>query len=116
MTKLLVCMPLLLAACAKKHEAVPAASRAPYQIDVTERGFEPSDLPVPAGKPVTLVFDRKTDATCAKEIVLDTGDGNKIRKALPLNTPVEIAATFPKSGKLSYACGMDMMKGTITVQ
>jgi plastocyanin domain-containing protein len=114
--KLLVCIPLLLVACAKKDEPKPAPARAQYQIDVTEKGFEPGDLAVPAGKQVTIVFDRKTDATCAKQIVLDTGDGNKIQKDLPLNTPVEIAATFPKAGKLSYACGMDMMKGTITVQ
>ena len=117
MTKLLFCIPLLFA-CSKKEEAKPAAATAqsPYEIDVTEKGFEPGDLAVPAGKPVTLVFDRKTDQTCAKQIVLDAGDGNKIQKDLPLNTPVEIATTFPKAGKLSYACGMDMMKGTITVQ
>ena len=115
MTKLFVCIPLVFAACSKKEPA-PAAAKTPYEIDVTEKGFEPADLSVPAGKPVTIVFDRKTDQTCAKQIVLDTGDGNKIQKDLPLNTPVEVAATFPKAGKLSYACGMDMMKGTITVQ
>jgi hypothetical protein len=31
-------------------------------------------------------------------------------------TPVEIAATFPKAGKLGYACGMDMIKGTVVVE
>lgn len=116
MTKLIICIPLLLAACSKKEAPKPAAARAPYEIDVTENGFEPADLPVPAGTPVTIVFARKTDATCAKKIVLDTGDGNKIEKELPLNKAVEVAATFPKAGKLTYACGMDMMKGTITVQ
>jgi plastocyanin domain-containing protein len=43
-------------------------------------------------------------------------DGQRVEKSLPLNTPVEIAATFSKPGKLTYACGMDMMHGTITVQ
>ena len=120
MKKLLVCLPLVLFAC-KKDEASsskspPPASAGPrVEIAVTENGFEPGDVTVPAGKPVTLVFDRKTDQTCAKQIVLDTGNG-KIEKELPLNTPVEIATTFPKAGKLGYACAMDMMKGTITVQ
>jgi plastocyanin domain-containing protein len=114
MTKL-VYLSLLLAACSKSQAPTPAA-KAPYEIDVTEKGFEPDDLVVPAGKPVTLVFERKTDETCAKQIVLDPGDGHKIQKDLPLHTPVEIATTFAKPGKLSYACGMDMMKGTITVQ
>jgi plastocyanin domain-containing protein len=46
-------------------------------------------------------------AGCGKE---------KIEKTLPLNTPVEVAATFAKAGKLAYACGMDMVHGSITVQ
>ena len=123
MKKLALCIPFLLAACSKKEDAKPApapaattATGARYEIAVTEKGFEPGDVAVPAAKPVTIVFDRKTDETCAKKIVLDTGEGNKVEKDLPLNTPVEIAMTFPKAGKLTYACSMDMMKGTITVQ
>ncbi len=30
---------------------------------------------------MTIVFDRKTDQTCAKQIVLDTGDGHTITQA-----------------------------------
>ncbi len=115
---MLLCLPLVVVAC-KKEEAAKSASPAGgtrFEIAVTENGFEPGDVVVPAGKPVTIVFDRKTDQTCAKQIVLDTGDGKKIEKALPLDTPVEIATTFPTPGKLGYACSMDMMKGTITVQ
>jgi plastocyanin domain-containing protein len=85
------------------------------EISVTKKGFEPESITVPAAKPVTLVFTRKTQATCTKEIVLDVA-GKKIERALPLDTPVEIAVTFPKAGKLSYACGMDMNKGVIVVQ
>ncbi len=43
-------------------------------------------------------------------------DGKKIERALPLDKPVEIAATFPKAGRLGYACSMDMAKGVIVVQ
>ena len=121
MKKLLVCLPLALFACKKDDTSsppsAPTRSAGPrVEIAVTENGFEPGDVSVPAGKPVTIVFDRKTDQTCAKQVVVDTGDGRKIQKDLPLNTPVEIATTFPKAGKLGYACAMDMMKGTITVQ
>ena len=79
------------------------------------RRLNPADVAVPAGKPVTLVFHRETDETCAKEVVLEL-DGKKLEKELPLHEQVEIAATFPKAGKLTYACGMDMVHGTITVQ
>jgi plastocyanin domain-containing protein len=111
MTKLLVCIPLVLLAVRPAD-----AGDARFQIDITEHGFEPKDVAVPAGKPVTIVFDRKTDRTCAKHIVLELGDGKTVEKDLPLDTPVEIAATFAKPGKLTYACGMNMMKGTVTVQ
>ncbi len=124
MTKLLVLAcstTLLVAACGKKDET-PSGSTSKstdpskIQISVTEKGFEPESVEVPSGKPVTLVFTRKTDKTCAKEVILTMDDGKKIEKALPLDTPVELAATFPKAGKLGYACGMDMIKGTIVVQ
>ena len=122
MKKLIVYLPLVLFACKKdepsssKSAPPPATAGSRVEIAVTENGFEPGDVAVPAGKPVTIVFARKTDQTCAKQVVLDTGDGKKIEKDLPLNTPVEIAMTFPKAGKLGYACAMDMMKGTITVK
>ncbi len=108
---------LSIAACGKKDDA-PSASQpskptepTKLQISVTENGFEPESVEVPAGTPVTLVFTRKTDKTCAKEIVLTMDDGQKIEKQLPLDTPVELAATFPNAGKLGYACGMSMLKG-----
>jgi plastocyanin domain-containing protein len=106
---------LLVTACAKKEPA-PVPSNGKVQIAVTEKGFEPDSVDVPAGKPVTIVFTRKTEQTCAKSVVLTLGDGNKVEKQLPLDTPVEVATTFPKPGKLGYACGMDMLKGTIVVQ
>jgi plastocyanin domain-containing protein len=96
---------------------VTAYAEAPRRIaiQVTKRGFDPAEVTVPAKTPVTLVFTRKTDATCAKSIVLTLADGKKIERALPLDTPVEIAATFPKAGTLGYACSMNMTKGTIVV-
>jgi plastocyanin domain-containing protein len=85
------------------------------EITVTEKGFEPEQIKVPANKPVTLVFRRTTDKTCAKQVVIKISDTQKIEKDLPLNKTVEIAATFPKAGQLSYTCSMDMIRGTLTV-
>ena len=126
MTRLLVVFAsiALATACSKKQDSAQPpstpstepADATRFDIKVTENGFEPADVSVPAGKPVTLVFERKTDKTCVKEVILTMDDGKKIEKELPLNTSVELAATFPKAGKLGYACGMDMIKGSITVQ
>jgi plastocyanin domain-containing protein len=62
---------------------------------------------------VKLVVTRKTDRTCAKEIVIkDYG----INRPLPLNEPVSIEFTPRKPGQVRYACGMDMVTGVLVVQ
>ena len=109
----LVVVPV--AACGKKEpdkSGTPAAPAdgARFDVAVTEKGFEPDDVAVPAGRPVTLIFHRETEATCAKQVVLEL-DGKKIEKELPLHQQVEVAVTFAKAGKLTYACGMDMVHG-----
>ncbi len=92
------------------------AQPARIDITVTKQGFNPDSVTVPAKKPVTLVFTRKTDATCAKTVVLTLDDGKKIERALPLDKAVELAVTFPKAGRLTYACSMNMVKGIVSVQ
>ena len=82
-------------------------------IRVTQRGFEPAVVTVPAGKPVTIVVTRKTDRTCVKEFVLAE---HNIHRELPLDHPVEITFTPTHSGELRYACGMDMLAGKIVVR
>ncbi|MGN6107522.1 MAG: cupredoxin domain-containing protein [Kofleriaceae bacterium] len=86
------------------------------ELTVTAKGFEPDKIKVAVGEPLTLVFTRKTDKTCAKNVVVQLGDGKTIKKDLPLDKPVEISATFTKSGELRYACSMDMISGVIAVQ
>lgn len=106
----------LLVGLAAPTAADPKPKDVRLAIQVTTRGFEPDAITVPAKQPVTLVFTRKTDATCTKSIVVQLGDGKKIERDLPLDKPVEIAVTFPKAGRLGYACSMDMNRGTIVVQ
>ena len=82
-------------------------------MQVTSEGFVPAQVKVKAGQPVKLVVTRKTEMTCAKEIVIkDFG----INQPLPLNQPVEITFTPTKAGKFRYACGMDMITGVIIVE
>ena len=85
------------------------------EIAITDKGFEPDKVEVKKGQPVELVFTRKTDQTCIKEVVLDTGS-SKIQKPLPLNKAVTIKTKFTKTGDLKYACNMNMFSGTVTVR
>jgi plastocyanin domain-containing protein len=93
------------------HPAARAA--AVHEIAVTSDGFVPASIKVKRGEPVKLVVTRKTDRTCAKEIVIkDYG----IDRPLPLDEPVTIELTPKKSGQVRYACGMDMVYGLLLVE
>ena len=91
---------------------------APRRIDiaVTEAGFEPKKVSVKMGEDVTLAFTRKTDKTCAKEVIVNVNDTEKVTKELPLNEVIPISVTFAKSGELNYTCGMHMLGGVIVVE
>jgi plastocyanin domain-containing protein len=77
---------------------------------VTDKGFEPQNLRVQKGEPVTLVITRKSDATCATEIVIDEYG---IKTALPLGKAVTVKFTPTKSGQLKYGCAMQKMIGGV---
>ncbi len=82
------------------------------EMTVTEDGFVPSKVKAAKGEKVRLVVTRKTDKTCAKEIVVkDHG----INQPLPLNKAVTVEFTPKKSGEIRYACGMDMISGVVFV-
>lgn len=103
------------AAPAQKPASAPATRNGVQSVNltVTSKGFEPSDVKVKAGQPVRLVVTRKTDKTCATEIVMaDLG----INKPLPMDTPVTVEFTPSESGTLRYACAMDHISGLVTIQ
>ena len=91
----------------------PAAAPARYEILITPSGFSPGTVTIPAGAPVDLVFVRQTDQTCATEVVVPA---LKIRRALPLNQPVVVRLPAQRAGTVSFACGMDMIRGSIVVK
>jgi plastocyanin domain-containing protein len=89
-----------------KDAARPAMKPRVVQIAVTEKGYEPSPIKVKKDEPLELVVTRKTEKTCAKEIVIDE---ENVNLELPLNTPVKVAFTPKKSGTIKYGCAMGKM-------
>ena len=81
-------------------------------MSVTEDGFVPGKVKALKGEKLRLVVTRKTDRTCATEIVIPN---YKINTKLPLNKPVTVELTPKASGEIKYACGMDMITGVILV-
>ena len=83
------------------------------KIEVTDAGFVPPVVTVPHGQPYTLAVTRRTDTTCATEIVFDA-TGQKY--TLPMNETVKIAMPAADAETLEYACGMGMLKGQVVVR
>ncbi len=109
----------VLAACGSDKAAPPSsppAAAPKLSVRVTTKGFEPDRLMVPGGAPVILEFTRTTNETCAKQVVVEVGGGQKVTRELPLDQAVAISATFATGGELRYACGMDMISGVISVR
>ncbi len=126
-------LALSLSACGKSGDDVqaappsetPAAPAQPSQADapippdakrieiaVTDDGFSPADIGVKKGETVVLRFNRTTKSGCLKAIEIpDLG----IKKDLPMNTPVEVAITPQREGKMVLQCWMAMVKASINV-
>lgn len=100
-----------LAGCTRQGTQKPASDQ--IRLEVTDRGFVPAEVVVPKGKPVTLVITRKTDQTCATEIVLPRLNQ---RHALPLDQPVRIEIPEGVQDTLNDARGMNMLGGTIVAR
>jgi plastocyanin domain-containing protein len=98
-----------LAAC-QKHAGLAKATE--IHIDVTDRGFVATGGARRWRGPATLVFTRKTDQTCAKQVVIASLG---VRRDLPLGTAVRIDVPSGHTGTLDYVCGMDMVRGQVTI-
>lgn len=81
-------------------------------VTVTENGFEPNEIKVKDKSHVILQITRKTETTCATNIMLK--DLN-IKKDLPLNQQVDVDLGVLKKGDISFACGMNMITGHIII-
>ena len=110
----LIAIPLI-TACKRGATTAPSPTFGTNRvaITVTDRGFEPARVEVSHGQAVTLVVTRRTHMACAAEMVMpDHG----IRRALPVDEPVEITCTPDMPGEIHYSCGMGMMRGTIVAR
>jgi len=107
----------LLAGCARGGGGGSGAPE--VRIAVTDDGFQPQVARVARGRPVTLLITRRSDHTCATEVVFENGGA---RVELPLGREVRVElpalgdAAKPGPDTLRYACGMDMFQGMIVAK
>ena len=88
--------------------AKPAGPRV-IAIEAGKEGYVPDKITAKPGEQLTLVFTRTFDSECLAQVKLAGG----VVHELPMNKPVELALTMPKEGKVTFACGMDMLTGEI---
>lgn len=107
---LVVALPVLAA-----DKAAPAPAGKKIEIKVTENGFEPKEVRVKKGEPVTLSFLRTTDRTCIKAV--DIPDEKVKNFQLPLDKAVTLTITPAKAGVEKFHCtAMAMGDGKIIVE
>ncbi len=100
----------------RENDPVAVSTPAAVETDtvrVTEKGFEPASLTVPAGDSVKVTFLRTTESTCGTEVIFPE---LKLRKELPLNEPVTVELPAHPGHTLKFQCGMDMLRGTVVVR
>jgi plastocyanin domain-containing protein len=109
----LVLSLLALVSLAAANAGCGTAESREVHVTITDNGFEPKDVTIRNPSSTVLVMTRKTERTCATEAIFrETGR----KYDLPLNQPVRIDLSGIQPGHtLHYACGMDMLKGTVTI-
>ena len=96
--------------------ARPAAKPIPtgaIAIRVTQHGYDPPRLAIPANQPVKLAFTRDASPSCGSEVVFPTLG---IRKSLPTNSTVLVDLPAQPAGEIAFSCGMGMFRGMIISQ
>ena len=99
-----------------KHAVATAtgdAKAAVQRIAVTVKGgYSPEQIVLHQGVPAVLTFTRVDPTTCLDHVVFpDFG----VNAELPLSQPQEIKIDTSKPGDYTWACGMDMFHGKLTI-
>jgi P-type Cu+ transporter len=84
------------------------------QIEVTVRGgYAPNLIRVKQGVPLRILFDRREAGECTSEVVFPDF---RLRRALPAFRRTEVQVVPDRAGEFGFACGMNMVHGTLLVE
>jgi Cu+-exporting ATPase len=76
-------------------------------------GYDPSIIRVRQGVPLRIVFDRREASECSARVVFPDF---AMSKALPAFGTTVVELTPERTGEFSFACGMNMLHGTLVVE
>ncbi len=83
------------------------------RIEVTASGYRPQRIQLQEGVPARLIFHRTVEGECTEQVQIP--DWGIEKTTLPLNEDYAIEFTPTMDGTFTFACGMDMLKGTLVV-
>jgi plastocyanin domain-containing protein len=104
--KRLLLLSLLLAA--PVFAAEPAPRR--VEITVTADGYKPEKVAAKPGEKLILVFKGTADMGCCDSIVVAASNW---KGKVGNGKTVEVPVTVPASGAVTFACSMNMCKGSV---
>lgn len=84
-------------------------------IEVTDRGFEPSNITIVRNRRVTLSFRLATSRACRRDVLIRLSPQIVLKQRLVLHEPVRMTVGFPEAGTISFSCDRAGKSGTITV-
>jgi P-type Cu+ transporter len=76
-------------------------------------GYVPDLIRVRQSVPLRILFDRQESGECSSRVVFPDF---ALNRSLPAYTTTAVEFTPDKSGKFSFACGMNMIHGTLIVE
>ncbi|MFF3958093.1 heavy metal translocating P-type ATPase [Streptomyces sp. NPDC001890] len=84
------------------------------RVEVTVRGgYSPDVIRVRQGVPVEVVFDRQESGECTSRVVFPD---LRVSAGLPAHARTTVRLPPPDVGSLGFACGMNMIHGTLIVE
>ncbi|MEU2233535.1 HAD-IC family P-type ATPase [Streptomyces vietnamensis] len=83
------------------------------RVEVTVRGgYSPNLIKVRQGTPVDVVFDRQEAGECTSRVVFPD---LRVGAGLPAHTRTTVRLNPDRPGSFGFACGMNMIHGTLVV-
>lgn len=84
------------------------------EVRITVRGgYTPDIIEVRKGVPLRLIFDRQENSDCSSRVIFPDF---QVSKSLAAFGTTELRFTPDKEGAFGFACGMNMLHGTLVVR
>jgi P-type Cu+ transporter len=84
------------------------------EVRVTVKGgYSPDHIRVRQNVPLRIVFDRQESGECTSRVVFPDF---AVNRALPAYATTTVELTPDRSGQFGFACGMNMVHGTLVVE